>query len=195
MYALRKYVQATGDQAFLHDCGAEMLVETARLWSDLGFYSDAKGGQFCINAVTGPDEYNTVVNNNAYTNLMARENLRYAAETVESLRATAADAYETLVRRTALEPAEVKAWRRAADSMYVPHDEKLGIILQDDDFLDREPWDFKNTPPDRYPLLLFYHPLNIYRKRVIKQTDVVLACSFWACILARGRRSAGSTIP
>jgi alpha,alpha-trehalose phosphorylase len=175
MYALRKYVQATGDEAFLRDCGAEMLVETARLWSDLGFYSDAKGGQFCINAVTGPDEYNTVVNNNAYTNLMARENLRYAAETVESLRATAPDAYETLVRRTALEPAEVKVWRRAADSMYVPHDEKLGIILQDDDFLDREPWDFKNTPPDRYPLLLFYHPLNIYRKRVVKQTDVVLA--------------------
>src|SRR5262249_43022685 len=77
MYALRKYVQATGDESFLRDYGAEMLVETARLWRDLGFYSDAKGGKFCINSVTGPDEYNTVVNNNAYTNLMARENLRY----------------------------------------------------------------------------------------------------------------------
>ena len=86
MYALRKYVQATGDEQFLRDCGAEMLVETARLWLDLGFYSERKGGEFCINAVTGPDEYNTVVNNNAYTNLMARENLRYAAQTVESLR-------------------------------------------------------------------------------------------------------------
>ena len=85
MYALRKYVQATGDELFLRDCGAEMLVETARLWLDLGFYSDAKGGKFCINGVTGPDEYNTVVNNNAYTNLMARENLRYAAQTVEVL--------------------------------------------------------------------------------------------------------------
>ncbi len=83
MYALRKYVHATGDESFLPDYGAEMLVETARLWLSLGFYSDAKGGKFCINAVTGPDEYNTVVNNNAYTNLMARENLRYAAQTVE----------------------------------------------------------------------------------------------------------------
>ncbi|HTC75927.1 MAG TPA: hypothetical protein VK684_10145, partial [Edaphobacter sp.] len=82
MYALRKYVQATGDESFLQDCGAEMLVETARLWLDLGFNSDAKGGKFCINSVTGPDEYNTVVNNNAYTNLMARENLRYAAQTI-----------------------------------------------------------------------------------------------------------------
>jgi alpha,alpha-trehalose phosphorylase len=175
MYALRKYVQATGDELFLRDCGAEMLVETARLWLDLGFYSDAKGGKFCINGVTGPDEYNTVVNNNAYTNLMARENLRYAAQTVETLRATKPDAYSALVHKTALEPSEVEAWIRAAESMYVPYDEKLKIIPQDDNFLDKEPWDFQNTPRDHYPLLLFYHPLDIYRKQVIKQADVVLA--------------------
>src|SRR6201990_2104192 len=59
--------------------------------------------------------------------------------------------------------------------MYVPYDDKLEIIPQDDSFLEREPWDFENTPSDRYPLLLFYHPLNIYRKQVIKQADVVLA--------------------
>jgi len=175
MYALRKYVQATGDEAFLRDCGAEMLVETARLWLSLGFYSDAKGGKFCINSVTGPDEYNTVVNNNAYTNLMARENLRYAAQTVEALRATDPEAYSALVHKTALDPSEVEGWIKAAQSMYVPYDEKLKIIPQDDSFLDREPWDFRNTPHDHYPLLLFYHPLDIYRKQVIKQADVVLA--------------------
>src|SRR6476620_8164804 len=139
MYALRKYVQATGDELFMRTCGAEMLVETARLWSDLGFFSDAKGGKFCINGVTGPDEYNAVV------------------------------------QKTALDPSEPEAWSRAADNMYVPYDETLKIIPQDDSFLDREPWDFRNTPPERYPLLLFYHPLNIYRKQVIKQADVVLA--------------------
>jgi alpha,alpha-trehalose phosphorylase len=175
MYALRKYVQATGDEQFLLDCGAEMLVETARLWLDLGFYSDAKGGKFCINGVTGPDEYNTVVNNNAYTNLMARENLRYAAQTVESLRATKPDAYKTLMHKTALDASEAEAWLRAAESIYVPYDQRLKIIPEDDSFLDREPWDFQNTPREHYPLLLFHHPLNIYRKQVIKQADVVLA--------------------
>ncbi len=176
MYALRKYVQATGDESFLRDYGAEMLVETARLWRDLGFYSETKGGKFCINAVTGPDEYNTVVNNNAYTNLMARENLRYAAQTVEALRELDPDAFNALVHKTALKsPEEEEAWKHAAENMYVPYDEKLGIIPQDDQFLDREPWDFQNTPSDHYPLLLFYHPLNIYRKQVIKQADVVLA--------------------
>jgi len=175
MYALRKYVQATGDALFLRDYGAEMLVETARLWLSLGFYSDTKGGKFCINGVTGPDEYNAVVNNNAYTNLMARENLRYAVQTVKSLQSTQPDAYNALVHKTALEPSEVETWFRAAENIYVPYDEERQIILQDDDFLDREPWDFRNTPPEHYPLLLFYHPLDIYRKRVIKQADVVLA--------------------
>ena len=70
---------------------------------------------------------------------MARENLRYAAQTVESLRTSAPDVYNALVHKTVLEPSEVEAWTRAAESMYVPCDEKLGIILQDDNFRDREP--------------------------------------------------------
>jgi alpha,alpha-trehalose phosphorylase len=142
---------------------------------NLGFYSEAKDGKFCINGVTGPDEYSAVVNNNAYTNLMARENLRYAAQTVKSLQSAEPDTYEALAHKTALEPSEVETWIRAAENMYVPYDEDRQIILQDDSFLEREPWDFKNTPPEHYPLLLFYHPLDIYRKRVIKQADVMLA--------------------
>jgi alpha,alpha-trehalose phosphorylase len=122
-----------------------------------------------------PDEYNTVVNNNAYTNMMARENLLYAAETLGSLRTTSPDVYDALVRKTELADEEVKAWTQAAESMYLPYDEKLKIIPQDDGFLDKQPWDFQNTPADHYPLLLFYHPLEIYRRQVIKQADVVLA--------------------
>jgi alpha,alpha-trehalose phosphorylase len=175
MYGLRKYVNATGDSEFLFKYGAEMLVETARLWYDLGFFSDRKEGRFCINGVTGPDEYKTVVNNNTYTNLMARGNLRYAVETVERLRAEQPEAMEALVRKTGLQPSEVEDWKRAAGKMYIPFDATTGIYPQDDRFLDREPWDFENTPRDHYPLLLFYHPLNIYRHQVIKQADVLLA--------------------
>ena len=70
---------------------------------------------------------------------------------------------------------ETKRWIRAADAMYLPYDEELGIHPQDDNFLEREPWDFENTPADHYPLLLHYHPLVIYRHQVLKQADVVLA--------------------
>src|SRR5262245_50213315 len=148
MYAMRKYVNATGDDEFLFEYGAEMLVETARVWYDIGLFSERKEGKFCINGVTGPDEYKAVVNNNTYTNLMARENLRYAVETVERLQAQQPQTLEALKRKTGLEMSEVEEWRRAADNMYIPFDAATGIYPQDDSFLEREPWDFKNTPKD-----------------------------------------------
>jgi alpha,alpha-trehalose phosphorylase len=115
------------------------------------------------------------VDNNAYTNLMAKENLEIAVRVIEWLAASDAAAHADLVAATGLAPDEVDGWRRAAERMFVPRHEELGIVLQDEHFLEREPWDFAGTPADRYPLLLHYHPLDIYRHQVIKQTDVVLA--------------------
>jgi alpha,alpha-trehalose phosphorylase len=175
IYALRKYVEITGDVEFLHQEGAEMLVETARMWADLGFYSTRKAGRFCISGVTGPDEYNTVQDNNTYTNLMARENLWFAASTIEWVRQNRPDRFKDLAYETKLAVEEIAEWKRAADNMYVCVDGESGIHLQDDDFLDKEPWDFDGTPPDKYPLLLHFHPLVIYRHQVIKQADIVLA--------------------
>jgi alpha,alpha-trehalose phosphorylase len=175
MYALKKYVDVTGDESFLLDYGAEMLVETARMWHDLGFYSSNKGNKFCIDGVTGPDEYNTVVNNNTFTNLMARENLWYAAKVVRMMRKKYHDKFVTLRHRTNLKPGEVTAWQKAADNMYFPYDQKLKILPQDDGFLEKKKWDLNKIPPEKFPLLLHYHPLVIYRHQVIKQADVVLA--------------------
>ena len=178
-YALERYIEATGDTDFLHEEGAEILVETARLWEDLGFYAPADrsgtAGRFHIHRVTGPDEYTTVVNDNLYTNVMARFNLRFAARVVRELRDLGGEALERLIRATALTEGEEDAWDRAADGMYLPFDEQLGIHPQDEAFLDLEPWDFDGTPSDRYPLLLHFHPLVIYRHQVLKQADVVLA--------------------
>jgi alpha,alpha-trehalose phosphorylase len=174
-HGIMKYVDVTGDKDFLYGYGTEMLVETARLWYDLGFFSEREDGRFCIHCVTGPDEYTTVVNNNTYTNLMARENLRLAADAVDQVREASPDHYRELVRQTGFEPDEAEDWRRAAERMFVRFDTRLGIHPQDDEFLDKKKWDFANTPHDKYPLLLYYHPLVIYRHQVIKQADVVLA--------------------
>jgi alpha,alpha-trehalose phosphorylase len=174
-YALRKYVEVSGDEDFLRRYGAEILVETARFWWDLGFFSERHEGRFCINGVTGPDEYTAVVDNNLFTNLMARENLRYAADTVEAMRRDHPAAFAELACRTGLGADEPDLWREAARRMYLPWDERLRIHPQDDSFLDKERWDFANTPEGHYPLLLHYHPLNLYRRQVIKQADTVLA--------------------
>jgi alpha,alpha-trehalose phosphorylase len=174
MHALKVYVQATGDEDLLKREGAEMLVETARLWCDLGFHR-ASEGAFHIHGVTGPDEYTAMVNDNLFTNVMARFNLRYAADTVDWLRKEHPADHDRLVAMLGLTPDELAEWRRAADAMYVGYDEELGIHPQDDSFIDKEPWDFESTPPDHYPLLLHYHPLVIYRLQVLKQADVVMA--------------------
>ena len=94
-YAIERYVTATGDTEFLHGEGAEILVELARLFADLGFYDQADPPVFHIHGVTGPDEYTAVVDDNVYTNVMARFTLRFAADVATRLRS------EPIPRRTA----------------------------------------------------------------------------------------------
>jgi alpha,alpha-trehalose phosphorylase len=175
VFALARYLDATGDVEFLAHEAAEILVETARLWHDLGFYATNNSGSFHIHRVTGPDEYTTVVNDNCYTNVMARFNLRYATHTVRFLAEWNPSAFESLQRRTDLRLDELDDWDAAADAMYIPYDEGRSIHPQDTNFLDLEPWDWEGTPDDKYPLLLNFHPLVIYRHQVLKQADVVLA--------------------
>ena len=130
---------------------------------------------FHIHGVTGPDEYTTVVNDNLFTNVMARFNLAKAAEVVQQPGDADDGRYDSLVQRLGLESHEVDEWAAAAQAMFIPFDPTTGINPQDSPFLDREVWDLKNTPADKRPLLLHYHPLVIYRFQVLKQADVVLA--------------------
>ncbi len=179
-FALCKYVSASGDDDFMLREGVDILVETARMWADLGFWRepsplDGMARTFHIHGVTGPDEYTTVVNDNLFTNVMARFNLAMAAEVVRNLQRQDGPRYTSLVERLALEDHEVDEWAESADCMAIPFDPTTGINPQDSHFLDREVWDLKSTPADKRPLLLHYHPLVIYRFQVLKQADVVLA--------------------
>jgi alpha,alpha-trehalose phosphorylase len=96
---------------------------------------------------------------------MVRENLWCAVGTIEMMQRETPELYNLLVDKTGLEHSEIEAWQKAADAMYIPYDEAVGIIPQDDTFMDDKPWDFDNTPPDKYPLLLFYQPLMISSRR------------------------------
>jgi len=163
--AVRRYVDATGDDEFAENEGGELLVETARLWISAGCYDH--DGNFRIDGVTGPDEYSALVDNNVFTNMGAQTNLRAAAATATRLPA--------LAERMGAAPAELQGWRDAADAMFIPYDERLGVNPQDQGFLLHEPWDFAQTSPEQYPLLLHFPYFQLYRRQVIKQADVVLA--------------------
>ena len=162
--AVVRYASAAEDSAFEREYGLEILVETARLWSSLGHFSK---GRFRIDGVTGPNEYSALADNNVYTNLMARRNLRAAIAAVARHPDRAAE--------LEVDPEECRRWRSAADAMVVPFDSDLGVHEQSEGFTGHEVWDFASTPPDKYPLMLHFPYFDIYRKQVVKQADLVLA--------------------
>jgi alpha,alpha-trehalose phosphorylase len=171
-YSFIQYYMVTDDIEFLKEYGAEVLFETARLWLEVGHF---KNNQFRIDAVTGPDEYTCIVNNNYYTNAMAKHNLKWAEKAYQILKKEDPQALRMLVNKLSLNDNEVEKWLDAAKKMYLPYDKELKLNPQDDTFLNKDVWDFENTPDDHYPLLLHYHPLTLYRYQVCKQADTILA--------------------
>ncbi|MGW9158215.1 glycoside hydrolase family 65 protein [Microbacterium sp. NPDC055665] len=166
--AVLHYVRATGDHAFEREAGLEMLVETARLWMSLGRRDAA--GAFHIDGVTGPDEYSAVADDNVYTNLMARLNLRGAA--------ASARRHPEVARTLGVDEAELDDWLSAAAAMSIPFDEIRGVHPQSAGFTDQDLWDLENTTPEQYPLQEHFPYFDLYRKQVVKQADLVLALFF-----------------
>ncbi|HEX5687321.1 MAG TPA: glycosyl hydrolase family 65 protein [Ideonella sp.] len=177
-HAVKQYAQATGDTAFMTTMGAELVLDTARIWLDLGHHDPRRGGAFCIHEVTGPDEYTAMVDNNFYTNAMAQQHLAYAAELAGWLAAEHPVQHARIAAAIDLGAEEPARWRAAAAQMYLPVDAATGVHPQDDGFLHKPRWPFSNgklVSGNNQPLLLHYHPLVIYRHQVCKQADVVLA--------------------
>jgi alpha,alpha-trehalose phosphorylase len=161
MYALKQYVTVTGDEDFLREKGMEMLIETSRFYLSYGSFVPNRG--FVLDCVTGPDEYTAMVNNNAYTNLMVKDELEYLT----------AHLHPDNLKKYGVNEKEYRLFKKAADEMYLYRQGDL--IGQDDSFLSKGKWDFDTTTSDQYPLLLHFHPLTIYRRQVLKQADLVLA--------------------
>ncbi|MTI49189.1 MAG: glycoside hydrolase family 65 protein [Firmicutes bacterium] len=159
------------DIDFMCKYGAEVIFETARLWLDIGHFHEDK---FRIHTVTGPDEYTCLVNNNYYTNLLALYNMEWAVRIYEILKNRRLNELKNVMRKVGMNEKEIEDMKEAYSKMHLPYDKDLKINAQDDSFLMKKIWDFKNTPDDNYPLLLNYHPLTIYRHQVTKQPDTVL---------------------
>jgi len=169
-HAIVFYYLTTNDLGFLEHEGTELLIETARIWLDLANFYD---GKYHLNAVTGPDEYTSMVNDNYYTNVCAKSNLQWAVKTFKILKEQGLES--SVANKTGITEEELKEFQNVADNMFLLYDEKLKINPQDDSFLKKKAWDFTGTPKDKHPLLLHFHPLHINRYQVCKQADTVLA--------------------
>lgn len=174
-YAFKLYVDVSGDYEYLEKRAAEVLIETARVWADVGCFVPSKGDRYCICAVTGPDEYNAIVDNNFYTNLMARENIKDALWALKVIEEKNPSEAEALVRRLELTEEEVQYWEKIVEKMYFPYDEERRVYPLDDGFMMRKSWDESKIPEEKRHLLYEnYHPLFIYRQRMSKQADAIL---------------------
>ena len=175
-YALALYLQVTGDVKFFREMGAEILIDTARIWADVGSFAQCKGGKYCICDVTGPDEYNVLVDNNFYTNFMAREHLRDAVKAVEYLQEKEPEVLQRLCAKLDFNVEETVLWKKIVDNMYFPYDEARQVYPMDDGFMMRKPWDESKIPPEKRAWLYEnYHPLFIMRHRMSKQADAIIA--------------------
>lgn len=171
-FAVDYYYKATKDNEFIEKYGMELILETARFWKGFGDYNTVDGQrQFEFHTVTGPDEYTALVDNNYYTNRMAKYNLSLVKKYADILKKNNSNKTKELK----LTDEEIIDLDQTVKDVYLPYNTDKGIYAQDDSFLQKPVWPFDKTPKENYPLLLHYHPLTIYRYQVAKQADTLLA--------------------
>lgn len=164
-YAIFNYTRYTGDEIYLKTKGIDVLTGISRFWADRVHFSERKQ-QYMIHGVTGPNEYENNVNNNWYTNFMARWTLEYTLASLKKVDAA---------KRAALQitDAELAKWQDIVDRMYFPYDEKLEIFVQQDGFLDKDVKPVSSIPADQRPINQHWSWDHILRSPYIKQADVL----------------------
>lgn len=178
-YAIFNYIRHSGDQNYLAEYGLEVLIALSRFWAQRCNWSQEKN-QYVILGVTGPNEYENNVNNNWYTNTLARWTLNYTSDSLASLKADSEVRYNSVVARTRLDTqCELNLWKEIVDNIYLPVHYDLGIFLQQDGFMDKLQQTVKDLSPDERPLNQHWSWDRILRSVFIKQADVLQGIYFF----------------
>ena len=178
-YAIHDYIRYTGDKKHLSEHGLEVLIAIARFWAQRVNYSNAKQ-KYVILGVTGPNEYENNVNNNWYTNYMAKWCMQFAWQSVEWVRENFPKEYERITKTTSFkEQKETNNWKEIAENMYFPYDEEREVFLQQDGFLDKELIPMSDIPEGQYPIHKNWSWDRILRSCYIKQADTLQGLYFF----------------
>jgi maltose phosphorylase len=178
-YAIFNYVRSTGNRDYLGDYGLDVLIGISRFWSQRATWSGEKK-KYVILGVTGPNEYENNVNNNWYTNTIARWTLRYTIESLEWLRGVNNPKYNAVVSRLSLDlEKEIPRWKDIIAKIHLPEDTSLGIFLQQDGYMDKEQVLVSDLDPAERPLNQHWSWDRILRSVFIKQADVLQGIYFF----------------
>jgi trehalose/maltose hydrolase-like predicted phosphorylase len=172
-YAIWQYWQMTGDEAFLLGRGAEVLLETARFWSSRVEW-DPERKRFEISDIVGPDEYHDHVDNNVYTNALARWNLQTALDLVAWMKEAHPAEWRRLNRCLHLNDDEFKRWQEVIDRIYLPFDAKTKLIEQFEGYFQRKDIDLAALEPRTESVQALFGIEGINETQVLKQPDVLM---------------------
>lgn len=177
-FAIFNYHRFTGDYSYIPEKGLEVLIAIARFWHQRATYATSKD-QFVILGVTGPNEYENNVNNNFYTNYLAKWCIDYAIEQIEIVSQEFASDHQRIMQKTHLDQAEINQWKKVADKMYLPYSEEHEVYLQQDGFLDKELVKVSDLDKSQRPINQKWSWDRILRSPYIKQADVLQGFYFF----------------
>ena len=178
-YAIYDYIRYTGDQEYMETYGLEVLIAIARFWAQRVHFSKQKN-QYVMHGVTGPNEYENNVNNNWYTNYIARWCLQYTLENIAAIKEKAPDAYEALCERIKFyEYTETGEWKKIVENIYLGEDQELGVFVQHEGFLDKDLLKVTDLDPAERPINQHWSWDRILRSVFIKQADVLQGLYFF----------------
>jgi maltose phosphorylase len=172
-YGIWHYVHLSNDKEFLYTHGAEMLVEISRFLKSRGAWSECRN-KFGFYAVMGPDEFHMMVNNNTYTNYMAKKTFDYTLEVLKEMKEKAAFKYNELKKKTGFTEVELQSFKNCSDNMLILFDEKSNIFEQHEGYFDLPHIDVDSIPVEDFPLYNNWSYDRIYRSDMIKQPDVLM---------------------
>jgi len=177
-FAIYNYYRYTNDYSYIPEKGLEVLIGIARFWHQRATYSADKD-QYVILGVTGPNEYENNINNNWYTNYIAKWCIDYAMESIDKVKAEYGADYSRIMDKVNLTDSELVDWKKVADKMYFPYSEKNQVYLQQDGFLDKELVTVENLDTKQRPINQHWSWDRILRSPYIKQADVLQGFYFF----------------
>ena len=177
-FAVFNYLRFTGDYSYIPEKGLEVLIGIARFWHQRANYSEKKN-KYVILGVTGPNEYENNINNNFYTNYIAKWCIDYTIEQIQKTETDYNSDFIRIMNKVRLSKQEISEWKKVADSMYFPYSEELGIYLQQDGFLDKDLTPVSKLDKSQRPLNQKWSWDRILRSPYIKQADTLQGFYFF----------------
>lgn len=177
-FAIYNYYRYTGDYSYIPEKGLEVLIGIARFWHQRANFSTAHD-KYVILGVTGPNEYENNVNNNWYTNYLAKWCIEYALENIDRVKENYDSDYTRIMNKTKLNKNELEQWQKVADNMYFPYSEKHKVYLQQDGFLDKELITVADLDKSQRPINQKWSWDRILRSPYIKQADTLQGFYFF----------------